>query len=79
MAALREQIDHWRSRDDWSKIICAELIFVRGWANKDVAAELQISEQQVANYKFDFLARLRSRIRRQGLSEDVFPELNESP
>jgi RNA polymerase sigma-70 factor, ECF subfamily len=78
MSALREQIEHWRQRNDWSKIICIELIFVRGWANKDVAAELDLSEQQVANFKFDFLARLRSRIRRQGLSEDVFPELHES-
>lgn len=78
MSALREQIDHWRSRSDWSKIICAELMFVRGWANKLVADELKLTEQQVANYKFDFLARLRSRIRRQGLSEDVFPELHET-
>ena len=50
-------------------------MFVRGWANKDVANALNITEQQVANFKFDFLARLRSMIRRQGLSEDVFPEL----
>ena len=50
---------------------------MRGWANKVVAARLDITEQQVANFKFDFLARLRSMIRRQGLSEDVFPELYE--
>ena len=56
--------------------MCAELLFVRGWANKDVAEELAITEQQVANYKFDFIARLRTldhatRPRR----EEVFPEL----
>ena len=76
--ALSEQIEHWRQRADWTKIICTELIFVRGWGNKQVASKLDLTEQQVANYKFDFLARLRSHIRRQGLSEDVFPELHET-
>ena len=77
VAALREQVARWRKRGDWTKLKCTELLFVRGWANKDVATALDITEQQVANFKFDFLARLRSMIRRQGLSEDVFPELYE--
>jgi RNA polymerase sigma-70 factor (ECF subfamily) len=77
VAALEEQIERWRERGEWSKLMCAELLFVRGWANKDVATQLAISEQQVANYKFDFLARMRNVIRRQGLSQDVFPELYE--
>ena len=77
MAALREQISRWRERGDWTKLKCTELLFVRGWANKVVAARLDITEQQVANFKFDFLARLRSMIRRQGLSQDIFPELYE--
>ena len=73
--ALQAQVDHWWQSGQWEKIKCMELLFVRGWGNKQVAAELQLSEQQVANFKFDFLARLRSMIRRQGLSEDIFPEL----
>jgi RNA polymerase sigma-70 factor, ECF subfamily len=73
--ALTEQIDRWREKGEWPKLMCAELLFVRGWANKDVAEELNLSEQQVANYKFDFIARLRTLIKRQDLSEDVFPEL----
>ncbi len=73
--ALAEQIDRWREKAEWTKLMCAELLFVRGWANKDVAEELNISEQQVANYKFDFIARLRTLIKRQDLSQDVFPEL----
>lgn len=77
VAALREQVERWRSREDWTKLKCMELLFVRGWANKDVAVMLEITEQQVANFKFDFIARLRSLIRRQNLSEDVFPELYE--
>ena len=78
-AALREQIDRWREKADWPKLMCAELLFVRGWANKDVADELNITEQQVANYKFDFLARLRTLIKRQEVSEDIFPELYSDP
>jgi RNA polymerase sigma-70 factor (ECF subfamily) len=75
--AMREQVDRWRSRGEWWKIQCIELLFVRGWANKDVAGELSITEQQVANQKFDFLARLRTLLERQKLSVDVFPELYE--
>ena len=75
MAALRAQIAHWRSRGDWTKIECMELLFVRGRSNKAAATLLGISEQQVANYKFDFLEKLRNAMRRSGLSRDVFPEL----
>jgi RNA polymerase sigma-70 factor (ECF subfamily) len=75
--ALRQLIAHWRSRGDWEKIECTELLFVRGVANKDVATHLGITEQTVANYKFDFLAKLRAAVRQQGLPEDVFPELHE--
>ena len=73
--ALTDQIDRWREKGEWTKLMCAELLFVRGWANKDAAEELDISEQQVANYKFDFIARLRTLIKKQDVSEDVFPEL----
>jgi RNA polymerase sigma-70 factor, ECF subfamily len=75
--AMREQIDRWRERGEWWKIQCAELLFVRGWANKDVAAKLGISEQQVANQKFDFIARTRTLLERQKLSTDIFPELEQ--
>ena len=73
--ALQQQVSRWKERGDWVKLQCIELLFVRGWANKEVAAELNITEQQVANFKFDFLARMRSIIRKQGLSEDIFPEV----
>jgi RNA polymerase sigma-70 factor (ECF subfamily) len=75
--AIGDQVQHLRSRGDWTKLQCVELLFLGGWANKDVATRLEISEQQVANFKFDFLARLRKIIRQQGLSSDVFPELYE--
>jgi RNA polymerase sigma-70 factor (ECF subfamily) len=75
--ALRQQITHWREKGEWQKIKCMELLFARGAANKDVADCLGVSEQQVANFKFDFLARLRTFVGRSGLNEDVFPELYE--
>lgn len=77
LAALRDQIDRWREKGEWTKLQCAELLFVRGWANKDVAEQIGISEQQVANYKFDFISRLRTLVKKQDLSEEVFPELYE--
>ena len=73
--ALGEQVQRWQEKNDWTKLKCIELLIVRGKSNKDTAAALEISEQKVANYKFEFLSRMRTMIKRQGLSEDVFPEL----
>ena len=75
--ALRKQVEHWREKGDYTKIQCMELLYVRGWPNKKVAEQLDLSEQQVANFKFDFLARLRTTVRKQGLPEEIFPELQE--
>lgn len=73
--ALTEQIAVWRERDDWTKVKTMELLFVRGLGNKQVAETVGITEQQVANFKHDFLANLKKRLRKQGLDEEVFPEL----
>ena len=71
---LAEQIDRLRSRGEWQKLACLELLFVRGWANRDVAAQLKMSEQTVANFKFEFIARLRTLVRKQGLvAKTCFP------
>jgi RNA polymerase sigma-70 factor (ECF subfamily) len=77
-AALTEQIERIQTKQEWDKLACLELLLVRGMANKEVAARLGLTEQNVANFKFDFLARLRSLVRKQDLSEDVFPELYEA-
>jgi RNA polymerase sigma-70 factor (ECF subfamily) len=80
-AALVEAIAglmrRWKQQGDWEKIKCAELLFVRGLPNKEAAKQLNISEQAVANYKFDFLARLRTLVKQSGLPAEVFPELQE--
>lgn len=77
VAALGDQIEQWRARGQWDKLKCLELLFVCGWANKDVAAQLGLSEQTVANYKFEFIAKMQTAIRKQGLPQEVFPELYE--
>ena len=77
VTAIRERIDHWRSHGQWEKLKSAELLFVRGLPNKEVARRLNVSEQTIANHKFEFLSKLRAAIRKQGLPEDVFPELYE--
>ncbi|MCA9132281.1 MAG: RNA polymerase sigma factor [Planctomycetales bacterium] len=77
--ALRSQIVKWQQRGDWNKLMCVELLFVVGLGNKEVATQCHLSEQQVANFKFDFLARTKMLIGRQNLDTEVFPELAEEP
>jgi RNA polymerase sigma-70 factor (ECF subfamily) len=76
-AALDEVLDHWRAKHDWTKVACMELLFVRGKPNKDAAAALNLTEQNVANIKFDFLARVREAVRRRHLPAEAFPELRD--
>lgn len=77
--ALEQQVQHWQKKSDWTKLKCIELLIVRGITNKDAATQLKISEQQVASFKFDFLSKIRSLVKRQGLNGDVFPELYDAP
>jgi len=73
---LAEVIQRWRDKGDDLRVACLELLFVRGKSNKETAGLLELTEQNVANYKFDFLTRLREGLRSRNLSVDVFPELN---
>ncbi|MBX3416708.1 MAG: sigma-70 family RNA polymerase sigma factor [Pirellulaceae bacterium] len=75
--ALQDQVSKWQERGDWTKLKCIELLIVKQLANKRVAAILGTSEQQVANFKFDFISRTRALLKRQNLSHEVFPELYE--
>jgi RNA polymerase sigma-70 factor (ECF subfamily) len=65
----------WQERGDFVRLKVLELLWVKGWTNRDVAASLRISEQQVANYRFAAVKKLTELIRGAGLSADVFPEL----
>ena len=65
----------WRDKGDFPRLKVMELLWVKGWANRDVAALLGLTEQQVANYRFAAVKKLTELIRAAGLSADVFPEL----
>lgn len=56
--ALKQMLDQWRAAGDFHRIKCIELLFVAGWPNQDVARHLGLTEQQVANYKFQVIERL---------------------
>lgn len=56
---LASLIERWKERGEWERLKCAELLFVRGRPNKEVAAELGISEQAVANHKQYVLSHLK--------------------
>jgi RNA polymerase sigma-70 factor (ECF subfamily) len=73
--ALGEMVRHWQQRGDFARLKVMELLWVKGWANRDAAAFVHISEQQVANFRFAAVKKLSEQIRGAGLSADVFPEL----
>ncbi len=58
-AALSQLVQRWKQQGQYDRLKCIELLFVRGWRNKDVAAALGLSEQQVANLKFQTIAQLK--------------------
>lgn len=64
-----------QEKGDWVRLKVLELLWVKGCPNRDVAVHLNISEQQVANYRFAAVKKLTEQIRDAGLSADVFPEL----
>lgn len=77
-AGLSRILDGWREQEDYQRIQVLELIFVKGWPNKDVASFLKISEQQVANIRFAAMKKLGELIRDAGLPTEVFPELRDT-
>ena len=61
---LKEMLQQWIAAGDYQRVKCIELIFVMGWGNKDVATKLEMTEQQVANYKFQVIERLSKYIQK---------------
>jgi RNA polymerase sigma-70 factor (ECF subfamily) len=76
---LAQMLRHWQERGDYLRVKVIELLFVKGWANRDVASFLGVSEQQIANYRFAAVKKLTEHIRAAGLPADVFPELHMPP
>jgi RNA polymerase sigma-70 factor (ECF subfamily) len=75
---LGNLIQQWKDKGDFVRLKVLELLMVRGWANREVAAFLRVSEQQVANYRFAAVKKLGEYIRAAGLPAEVFPELQAS-
>jgi RNA polymerase sigma-70 factor, ECF subfamily len=68
--ALRELVRTWLSRAELERLMCLELLFVAGCANKDVATLLGISEQTVANHKSFVLQKLKAAAATAGLRDE---------
>lgn len=68
--ALGDQIEGWRARGEWERLMCIELLFVRGLANKEAATRLGITEQAVANHKFATVSKLKEAARKAGATEE---------
>jgi RNA polymerase sigma-70 factor, ECF subfamily len=72
--ALGQLVREWLARSDYDRLRCMELLLVKGLANKDVAKLLAITEQAVASYKFQTIARLKEMARRAGLTLEAWSE-----
>src|SRR5262249_9378724 len=74
---LGQIIRGWQDKGDLTRVKVMELLWVKGWANRDVAAFLDISERQVATYRCAAVKKRGELFRAGGLSSDVFPDLQE--
>jgi RNA polymerase sigma-70 factor (ECF subfamily) len=72
--AMGQLVREWLARGDFDRLRCLELLIVKGWANKDVARYLNLTEQAVASYKFQTVGRLKDMARRAGLSVEHLGE-----
>jgi RNA polymerase sigma-70 factor (ECF subfamily) len=72
--SLGQLVREWFARADFDRIRCMELLLVKGWANKDAARQLGLTEQAVASYKFQTIGRLKEMARRAGLSLESLSE-----
>jgi RNA polymerase sigma-70 factor, ECF subfamily len=61
-------VKEWLAKADFDRLRCLELLIVKGWANKDVAKYLGLTEQAVASYKFQTIGRLKEMARRAGMN-----------
>jgi RNA polymerase sigma-70 factor, ECF subfamily len=74
-SCLKELIHDFKVSGAWERLQCVELIFVLGWANKDVALRLNITEQAVANHKFFVVSKLKDAAKSSKVSSTVLTSL----
>jgi RNA polymerase sigma-70 factor (ECF subfamily) len=75
---LGQMLRQLHEKNDFVRVKVLEMLWVKGWANRDVAKFLRISEQQVANFRFAAVKKLSEHIKGAGLSAEVFPELQDA-
>ncbi|MCA9006775.1 MAG: sigma-70 family RNA polymerase sigma factor [Planctomycetaceae bacterium] len=61
--SLQSLIDAWIRNGEFERLQCIEQLFVSGKANKEVALQLQITEQAVANHKHFVVGKLKDAIK----------------
>lgn len=76
--ALKELLQRYTQNGDYRRVMVLELLFVKGVPNREVAQLIGVTDQQVANYRFDAVRRLGEAMQLARLSPDLFPELAES-
>lgn len=59
-ACLRTLVQQWMTRGEYTRLKCAELLFVQGVSNQEAARLLGLSEQDVANHKQYVLSKLKA-------------------
>ena len=78
LRCLGQILRGWQEKGDYVRLKVMELLWVKGMANRDVAEMLDVSEQQVANYRFAAVKKLTETVQAAGLPSEVFPELQQS-
>jgi RNA polymerase sigma-70 factor (ECF subfamily) len=71
---LGQLIQEWLDTGQLERLECIELLLVLGWRNKDVATELGISEQDVANHKSFVLRKLKDAAGRSPFGQLDLPD-----
>lgn len=69
-ATLRELITQWKAREEYERLKCIELLFVRGLPNNEVADLLNLTEQAVANHKSFVVRKLKEAGQRLAVEVD---------
>lgn len=73
---LRQLVQSWISRGEFERLMCAELLFVRGRSNQEVARTLGVSEQAVANHKSFVVQKLKAAAAAARLRDVDWHQLN---
>ena len=72
---LSQLVQSWISRAEFERLKCAELLFGVGLPNKEIATQLGISEQSVANHKSFIVQKLKAAAESAKLRDNDWREI----